>query len=793
VTPVERLGVVGAGTMGSGIAQIACLGGFETYLHDPIEEALASGEERLRAGLAKGAERGRWSHEDAEAAAGRLRPAGSLEDLAPCDLVIEAAPEDLPLKRELFARLSEICGEHVILATNTSSLQVSEMATAAAHPERVCGMHFFNPPPLMELVEIVAGADTSDEVLEAATEAGRRMGRTPIRASDGPGFLANRVARPFGLEALRLMGDGVAGHEQIDRICRIGGFRMGPFELMDLVGVDVGFEVSKSFWEQSFHEPRWQPHTIQARMAASGRHGRKAGRGYYDYSQDPYRPEDPPLPEPSDTPPTVEIDGEGALVEELGSRVVASEPVPEPQARLVFLAEGSVAELDEAGGGVGFHALGPLDEVRVVELTRGAMTSDGAAESAAAFFRALGKHVEWVGDAPGLVLGRIVCQVVNEAAFAVQKAVGTPEDVDTAMRLGFNYPRGPLEWGDAIGLDHVLAILDALREETGEEKYRAAPLLRRMVAEGKLGRSTGEGFFSHSVATATQSVPPPQEPLTNREIVLRMIDAFRSGDSESPFRYIAPEVEWDAQSVPFFAADTFPPDMQRVYRGHEGIRQFWRGWLSAFDVDFDVEDVVEVDDSVMCWIPRQTLRGRDSGIEFDVAYAWLYTFRGGQLVRVAFFETKAEALAAAKIHTQAPSEEAERLSNREIVVGMFEAFARRDNEWPFLYYDPQVVLDATRAGQIPHDLRDVYVGHEGIRSFWSQWLSPWQSIETELEDVVLKGDAVVSTMHAVFRGRESGIDSRLFWAWHWQFEDGRVVSVAFYDTKEQALAAAERE
>jgi 3-hydroxybutyryl-CoA dehydrogenase len=243
---------------------------------------------------------------------------------------------------------------------------------------------------------------------------------------------------------------------------------MGPFELMDLVGIDVNFEVAKSFWEQSFHEPRWQPHPIQQQMVSSGRLGRKSGRGYYDYTREPYRAPDP--------------DPTGAT----GDR---------PQVAAIMLAEGSLAKLDEGRGSVGYHLLGPLEEARLVELTAGEHTPAKAREDAEAAFRASGLQVEWVGDFPGLVLGRIVCQLVNEAAFALQKGIGRAQDIDTALRLGFNFPRGPLEWGDAIGLDHVLSVLDALREELGEERYRAAPLLRRMVADGDLGRASGRGFF----------------------------------------------------------------------------------------------------------------------------------------------------------------------------------------------------------------------------------------------------------------------------------------------------------
>jgi 3-hydroxybutyryl-CoA dehydrogenase len=501
--------------MGAGIAQIACLGGFETRLHDPVPEALAGGEERLRTALVKGAERERWSRKEAEQAAGRLQVSPQLNDLADCDLIIEASPEDLALKRDLFAKLADACGPETVLATNTSSLSVAAIAAGVPGPQRVVGMHFFNPPALMKLVEVVAGPESSEAALRLVTEVGERMGRTPVRAADEIGFLANRCARPFSLEALRLLGDRIADAETIDRICRVGGgFRMGPFELTDLVGIDVNFEVAKSFWEQSFHEPRWQPHPIQQQMVSAGRLGRKSGRGYYDYSREPYREKDPePRPAqdrgipgrirassdhrspsaPWEEMPHVDVVGEGELADALRGLAPGGEDGP----RLILLAEGRVSELDEAGTSVGFHLFGPLEQARLVELTAGEYTPQRARDQAEAFFRALGLEVEWVADCPGLVLGRIVCQLVNEAAFALQKGIGRDADIDTAMRLGFNYPHGPLEWGDSIGLDHVLAVLDALHEELGEERYRAAPLLRRMVANGELGRSTGRGFFSY--------------------------------------------------------------------------------------------------------------------------------------------------------------------------------------------------------------------------------------------------------------------------------------------------------
>ena len=526
--PPRVVGVAGAGTMGAGIAQVACLGGFETYLHDPFPEALEHGHEAVAAGLEKGVARGRWSAAQAEQARARLHPAAELTGLAPCDLVIEAAPEDLGVKRELFQRLSDVCRPEAVLATNTSSLPVTALASAARHPERVVGMHFFNPVPLMDLLEVVAGVESAPAALDSARYAGERMGKRVIVARDGPGFLANRCARPFGLEALKLLSEGIADHAAVDRVVRMGaGFRMGPFELMDLVGIDVGFEVSKSFWEQSFHEPRWRPNMIQARMVQAGRLGRKAGRGYYEYGDSPQRPGDPDPPA-SGGEGVVAVAGEGRIAEDLREATAQAgydvldlesngdspqividavtsrspldvEPMIDDPSTLVLVlcVDGSLAELDVQGGAVGFHALPPLEDARLVELTRGAETSPRDARRAEQFFNSLGKHVEWVDDAPGLVLGRIVCQLVNEAAFAVAEGVGSPEDVDTAMRHGYNYPRGPLEWADAIELDHVLATLDSLHQELGEERYRPAPLLRRMVAEGRLGESTGSGFFEY--------------------------------------------------------------------------------------------------------------------------------------------------------------------------------------------------------------------------------------------------------------------------------------------------------
>jgi 3-hydroxybutyryl-CoA dehydrogenase len=524
-TAPQTIGVAGAGTMGAGIAQLACVGGARTLLHDPIPDALDRGLESIRKRLEREVERGRLPRQDADAAVERLSPAPALDDFRPCELVIEAAPESLELKRALFAQLAdEVVSDRCVLATNTSSLLVTAVAAGITVAERVVGMHFFNPAPVMRLLEVVAGEQSAPAALAVARAAGEAMGKRVIDAADGPGFLVNRCNRPFGLEALKLLQEGVASVEQIDLACRLGGgFRMGPFELMDLVGLDTGLDVSRSFYEQSFGEPRWRPSPITARYVAAGRHGRKSGRGYYDYGRDPYRPPDPEPRTAGGGNGIVVIAGESALAAELAQAATdagwtvalpgESDNVPElivdctggeePEAPLqggphaICCASGSLAAIDAGGNAVGFHALPPLAESSMVELARGPDSAESAITTAERFFASLGKHTAWVGDAPGLVLGRIVCQVINEASFALAEGIGVAEDIDTGMVYGLNYPRGVLSWADQIGIDHVLSVLDGLFEERREERYRAAPLLRELAWSGRLGRPTGEGFFSY--------------------------------------------------------------------------------------------------------------------------------------------------------------------------------------------------------------------------------------------------------------------------------------------------------
>ena len=350
------VGVAGAGTMGAGIAGLASQR-FSTRLYDPDPAALGR-------------------------APGGPEPVSELDALAGCDLVIEAAPEDLDLKRSLFARLEAVVSGDCVLATNTSSLSVTAVAAGLERPERVVGMHFLNPPAKMQLLEVVASDASSPDAVAAARAVGEAIGKHVIEAADLPGFIVNSCNRPFGLEGLRLVQEGVASVEQVDDACRQAGFRMGPFALMDLVGIDVGLAVSRSFYEQSFGEPRWRPSMLAARMVAAGRLGRKTGRGWYEYPPGPAR---------------------------------------------------DFAESAD-----------PLDLSPLVE--------------------------------------RIVCQLVNEACFALGEGVGSAEDIDAGMVLGLNHPRGPLEWGDRLGASRVLGVLAELRE-LGGDAYRPAPVLVRAARD----------------------------------------------------------------------------------------------------------------------------------------------------------------------------------------------------------------------------------------------------------------------------------------------------------------------
>lgn len=287
IDSINTIGVLGAGIMGRGIAQVAAQAGCRVVIYDIADTVLQEALQTINHFLSRSVDKGRMSKDDANAVSRRLAATTELEDLAGCDFVIEAVPEVLDLKLRIFGDLDQVTRPDVILATNTSTFSVTKIASGTSRPDRVVGMHFFNPAPLMPLVEVIAGSITGEAVVQVTTNLALKMGKTPVRSKDTPGFIVNRVARPFYLEGLRLLSDGVADHALIDRLLREGGgFRMGPFQLMDLIGLDVNFAASQSVYEAFFHAPRFRPSIYQQRMVEGGRLGRKSGRGWYDYGEE---------------------------------------------------------------------------------------------------------------------------------------------------------------------------------------------------------------------------------------------------------------------------------------------------------------------------------------------------------------------------------------------------------------------------------------------------------------------------------------------------------------------------
>jgi 3-hydroxybutyryl-CoA dehydrogenase len=284
---IKTIGILGSGTMGSGIAQLCAQQGYEAQLYDIDQSLLDNALRRIEAGLQKAVEKGKLAAEQVPLVLGRLTVHTQLSDLAGCDVVIEAIPEDLALKQDIFKQLDSLCKPETILASNTSSLSITALGGATKRPQQVAGLHFFNPVPVMKLVEVIRGQRTSDETMNALTGFAESLGKTAVIAKDTPGFIVNRVARPFYGEALKMLGEHGSNPDMlktIDTVMReAGGFKMGPFELMDLIGIDVNFAVTQSVWSAYFQLSRYRPHPIQQRMVHAGLLGRKTGEGFYQY------------------------------------------------------------------------------------------------------------------------------------------------------------------------------------------------------------------------------------------------------------------------------------------------------------------------------------------------------------------------------------------------------------------------------------------------------------------------------------------------------------------------------
>ncbi|MFJ3858979.1 3-hydroxyacyl-CoA dehydrogenase [Streptomyces sp. NPDC090085] len=492
MTAIERsrtVAVVGAGTMGQGIAQVALLAGHSVLLYDIDATLAADGVGIVQDRVERMAAKGRIERADAEDAVGRISAAGALADLAPAALVIEAVVENVAVKQALFTALEEVVAPDALLATNTSSLSVTELAAGLAHPGRFLGLHFFNPAPLLPLVEVVSGFATDPAAAERAYRTVLDWGKTPVRCADTPGFIVNRIARPFYAEAFAVYEEQGADPATVDAVLReSGGFRMGPFALTDLIGQDVNEAVTRSVWESFFRSPKFTPSLAQRRLVQSGRLGRKSGHGWFPYGPDAVVAQ-PHNAGPEEAPAKVTVVGDLGpaadlvdLLEEAGIAVSATGHggpyIQLPGEGQLVLADGKTSV--EFSDVVYFDLALDYRGATRIALSASEDTSERTLSEAIGLFQKLGKQVSVIGDVPGMIVARTVAMLIDLAADAVARGAATAEDIDTAMRLGTNYPLGPLEWHERLGRDWAYDLLHHLDERCPGGRYAPSLALFRL-------------------------------------------------------------------------------------------------------------------------------------------------------------------------------------------------------------------------------------------------------------------------------------------------------------------------
>ncbi|MDB5898124.1 MAG: 3-hydroxybutyryl-CoA dehydrogenase (Beta-hydroxybutyryl-CoA dehydrogenase)-like protein [Ramlibacter sp.] len=483
--------------MGRGIAQIAAQAGSVVRIYDTQPGAAERAVQEVGAQWDRMREKGRMDEAAVQAARQRLQVASSLQDLADCDLVVEAVVERLDVKKALFAALEAIVSPQAVLATNTSSLSVTAIAAGLERPQRVAGYHFFNPVPLMKVVEVIAGLKTDPAVCEGLSAYARQMGHTPVQAQDTPGFIVNHAGRGYNTEALRIVSEGVADFATIDRILRDQvGFKLGPFELMDLTGLDVSHPVMESVYRQYYEEPRYRPSAIAAQRVAGGVLGRKTGDGFYPYVEGKAQvPAEPPVPQVAELPP-VWVSTRAArrseliqLLKELGATVETGQS-PSMQALCLVAPLGfdvttvAVVERLDPARTIGIDLLIEDAATRRRVLATNPATRSDMRDAAHALFARDGKPVSVIRDSGGFVTQRVVATIVNIAADICQQRICTPQDLETAVTLGLAYPLGPLAMGDRWGPTNILEVLFNLGTVYGDPRYRPSPWLRRRGAIG---------------------------------------------------------------------------------------------------------------------------------------------------------------------------------------------------------------------------------------------------------------------------------------------------------------------
>ena len=493
----QQIGVVGAGAMGQGIAQIATQAQAQVLVFDVIAGAADKACAAVRLQWQKLQEKGRLSPEQVADYGQRLKAAEHLHDLDQCHVVIEAVVENLTVKKALIAQLENLLSEQAIIASNTSSLSVTALAADMKHPERFAGFHFFNPVPLMKVVEVVAGLATSEAACQSLMDLAQAMGHQGVRAKDTPGFIVNHAGRGYITEALRTASEGIADYATIDRILKDQvGFKLGPFELMDLTALDVSHPVMESIYHQYFEEPRYRPNVITSQRLAGGWLGRKTGQGFYTYADGKAQvtPE-PPAPRVADLPP-VWVSSRAArraellqLLKDLGAKIETGS-APSPQALCLVAPLGfdvttcAIVERLDPARTLGLDMLMPDAATKRRVLATNPATRSDMRDAAHALFAKDGKAVSVIEDSGGFVTQRVLAQIVNIASDICQQGICSPQDLDTAVTLGLGYPKGPLALGDSLGADNLLEVLFNLQTVYGDPRYRPSPWLRRRGALG---------------------------------------------------------------------------------------------------------------------------------------------------------------------------------------------------------------------------------------------------------------------------------------------------------------------
>ncbi len=506
-THFQQVAVVGAGAMGQGIAQMCAQAGAQVLVHDVAPGAAAKACQAIGAQWLKLQDKGRLTSQDVTQFQNRLHPATELKDLSACNLVIEAVVENTAIKTALFAELEQLLSPAAVIATNTSSLSVTALAAQLKHPSRFAGLHFFNPVPLMKVVEVIAGLGTAEAVCEQLTEFVSAMGHQAVRAKDTPGFIVNHAGRGYGTEALRIVSEGVADFATIDAILKDQvGFKLGPFELMDLTALDVSHPVMESIYHQYYEEPRYRPSVITAQRLAGGWLGRKSGQGFYSYVDGKAQLGTPtPAPVASALPP-VWVSSRAArrsdlfqMLKNLGAEIETAS-APSNQALCLVAPLGfdvttcAIVERLDPARTLGIDMLMPDAATRRRVLATNPATRRDMRDAAHALFAKDGKPVSVIQDSGGFVTQRVLAQIVNIACDICQQGICSPADLDIAVTLGLGYPQGPLALGDTLGTDSLLEVLFNMQTVYGDPRYRPSPWLRR---RGALGLS-----LRHDIDTA---------------------------------------------------------------------------------------------------------------------------------------------------------------------------------------------------------------------------------------------------------------------------------------------------